>query len=93
MQKSDEYCNKENLVLNAKYEVSSSSIMKRLVLNNIGIGFTNTENIKEIGDSIEIVQKIELTDTKEGIATLKKNMSNKATLELVKEVKQYYKQS
>lgn len=89
----DEYCNKENLVLNAKYEVSSSSIMKRLVLNNIGIGFTNTENIKEIGDSIEIVQKIELTDTKEGIATLKKNMSNKATLELVKEVKQYYKQS
>lgn len=89
----DEYCNKENLSLNANYAVSSSSIMKRLVLNNVGIGFTNTENIKEIGDSIEIVHKIELTDTKEGIATLKKNMSNKATLELVKEIQQYYKQN
>lgn len=89
----DEYCNKENLSLNANYEVSSSSIMKRLVLNNIGIGFTNTENIKEISDNIKIIQKIEIDTTKEGIATLKKNMSNKATLELVKEIKQYYKQN
>ena len=89
----DEYCNKENLSLNANYEVSSSSIMKRLVLNNIGIGFTNTENIKEISDNIKIIQKIEIDITKEGIATLKKTMSNKATLELVKEIKQYYKQN
>ena len=87
----DEYCNKENLSLNANYEVSSSSIMKRLVLNNIGIGFTNTENIKEINDNIKIIQKIEIDTTQEGIATLRKNMSNKATLELVKEIKQYYK--
>ena len=78
-------------LLNANYEVSSSSIMKRLVLNNIGIGFTNTENIKEINDNIKIIQKIEIDTTQEGIATLKKNMSNKATLELVKEIKQYYK--
>ena len=87
----DEYCNKENLSLNANYEVSSSSIMKRLVLNNIGIGFTNTENIKEINDNIKIIQKIEIDTTQEGIATLKKNMSNKATLELVKEIKRHYK--
>lgn len=89
----DDYCNKEKLELNANYEVSSSSIMKRLVLNNIGIGFTNMENIKEINDSIKIIKKIELTEAKEGIATLKGNMSNKATLELVKEIKQYYKQN
>ena len=89
----DEYCNKEDLSLNANYEVSSSSIMKRLVLNNIGIGFTNTENIKEISDNIKIIKKIEIDTTKEGIATLKKTMSNKATLELVKEIKQYYKQN
>lgn len=89
----DEYCNKENLSLNANYEVSSSSIMKRLVLNDIGIGFTNTENIKEINDNIKIIRKIEFDTAKEGIATLKKNMSNKATLELVKEIKQYYKQN
>lgn len=87
----DDYCKKENLSLTANYEVSSSSIMKRLVLNNVGIGFTNTENIKEISDNIKIIQKIELDEANEGIATLKKNMSNKATLELVKEIKQYYK--
>ena len=89
----DEYCTKENIELTANYEVSSSSIMKRLVLNNIGIGFTNTENIKDIHDDIKIINTIEIGETKEGIATLKKTMSNKATIELVKEIKQYYKQN
>ncbi len=89
----DDYSSKENLQLNANYEVSSSSIMKRLVLNNIGIGFTKLENIEECKDNIEIIQKIEDDTIKEGIATLKKRMSNKATLELVKEIKEYYKQN
>lgn len=89
----DNFCNKENIDLVANYEVSSSSIMKRLVLNDIGIGFTNIENIEDIKDRITIVNKIEIEDTKEGIATLKKNMSNKATIELVKEIKKYYKQN
>lgn len=87
----NEYCNKENLLLTANYEVSSSSIMKRLVLNDIGIGFANMENIKEIHNDIKIIQIIELAEAKEGIATLKKNMCNKATLELVREIKNYYK--
>lgn len=87
----NDYCNKENLALTANYEVSSSSIMKRLVLNDIGIGFTNIENIKEISGNIKMIQEIEFTEAKEGIATLKKNMANKATLELVKEIKNYYK--
>ena len=89
----DDFCNKENIDLIANYEVSSSSIMKKLVLNDIGIGFTIIENIKDIKDNITIINKIEIEDTKEGIATLKKNMCNKATIELVKEIKQYYKQS
>ena len=89
----DEYCNKENISLTANYEVSSSSIMKRLVLNDIGIGFTNTENLDDINENIKIIQKVELAESKEGIATLKKNMSSKATLELIKEIKQYYKQN
>lgn len=89
----DDYSSEESISLTANYEVSSSSIMKNLVLNNIGIGFTNTENIKEISDNIEIIQKVEMDTTKEGIATLKKNMCNKATLELVREIKQYYKQN
>ena len=89
----DNFCNKENIELIANYEVSSSSIMKRLVLNDIGIGFNNIENLKDIKDKITIINKIEIEDTKEGIATLKKNMCNKATIELVKEIKQYYKQN
>ena len=87
----NDYCNKEELELIPNYEISSVSIMKKLVLNNIGIGFTNIENINDIKDNIKIIKKIELTDAKEGIATLKKNMCNKATVELVKEIKEYYK--
>lgn len=89
----EDFCNKEKIEVNANYEVSSSSIMKRLVLNNIGIGFTNSENIKDINDNIKIIQEIKLTDAQEGIATLKKSMCNKATIELVKEIKQYYKKN
>ena len=89
----DDFCNKENISLVANYEVSSSSIMKRLVLNDIGIGFTNIENLDDIKDKIIIINTIEIEATKEGIATLKKNMSNKASIELVKEIKQYYKQN
>lgn len=85
-----DYCKKEKLELKSQYDVSSSSIMKKMVLNNIGIGFTNTENIKEISDKIKIIKEIEFEGTQEGIATLKKNMSNKATLELVKEIKKYH---
>ena len=73
------------------YEVSSSSIMKKLVLNNIGIGFTNTENLKDIKDEIKIIKKIEIKENTEGIATLKKNMANKATLELIKQIKEKHK--
>lgn len=87
----NEYCQKENLKLKANYEVSSSSLMKRMVLNKVGIGFLNTENLSDIKESIKIIQKIEPTETKEGIATLKKNMSNQATLELVEEIKKYHK--
>lgn len=89
----NEYCDKENLKLNANYEVSSTSIIKKMVLNNIGIGFTNIVNVQEISDKIKIIKKIKLNTAKEGIATLKKNMINKATLELVKEIKKYYNQN
>ena len=45
---------------------------------------------KIIRTKIKIIQKLDLSELKEGIATLKKNMCNKATLELVKKIKQYY---
>ena len=87
----DSYCEKENLYLNANYEISSSTIMKKLVLNHIGIGFTNIENLNEIKSDIEIIKEFNDETKKEGIAVLKKNLSNKATLELIKEIKNYYK--
>ena len=66
--------------------------MKKLVLNNIGIGFTNTENIENIKDDIKILKEIEFDITEEGIAVLNAKMANKATLELIKEIKNYYQQ-
>ena len=87
----DGYCEKEKIVLKPKYEVSSSSITKKLVLNNIGIGFTKIESIDDIRDEIKIVKKLEFDNIKEGIATLKKNMMNKATEKLVEYIKKEYK--
>lgn len=83
---------KENLSLTPSYEITSSTITKQLVLNNIGIGFVDVNTLNEIKNEIEIIQEIEFDELKEGIATLKKNMLNKATLELIKEIKQYYAQ-
>ena len=57
-----------------------------MVLNNVGVGFSNIENIKEIDKDIVIIKQIEDEETKEGIATLKKNMCNKATIEFIKEI-------
>lgn len=87
----DNYCKKEGLDIYPSYEVSSSSIMKRMVLNDVGIGFTNTENINDIMNEIKIIKTVEIENTSEGIALLKKNMANKATLELLKRIKDYYK--
>ena len=41
-------------------------------------------------NDIDIVEKVQIESMQEGIATLKKNMVNKATSELVKEIKTYY---
>lgn len=76
--------------MHANYDVSSSSIMKKLVLSNIGIGFINTENLNDILEDITIIKEIKLENTTEGFAMLRKNMSNKATLELSKMIKEYY---
>ncbi len=87
----EEYCKKDNITVNPKYEISSSTIMSELVLNNVGVGFTNIENLQNIKNEIEIIKTIETSDTEEGIATLKKNMMNKATVELLRKIKENYK--
>lgn len=87
----NEYCQNEKIKINPKYEVSGSAVMRELVLNNVGVGFTNIENLQNIKNEIEIIQTLETNETEEGIATLKKNMMNKATIELVEIIKGYYK--
>ena len=85
-----EYCKENNLELIAKYEISSSAIVKQMVLSDIGIGFAETDNLSDIMNDIEIIENVQIESMQEGIATLKKNMVNKATSELVKEIKNYY---
>lgn len=86
----DDYCKKTGLEIKVNYNVSSSSIMKKLVLNDIGIGFINTENLNDIMEDITILKEIKLENATEGFAMLKKSMSNKAILELSKMIKEYY---
>ena len=43
-----------------------------------------------IKNNIQIIHKIELDSMQESIATLKKNMCNKATIEFIKDIKSYY---
>ena len=85
-----EYCKENNLELIAKYKISSSAIVKQMVLSDIGIGFAETDNLSDIMNDIEIIENVQIESMQEGIATLKKNMVNKATSELVKEIKNYY---
>lgn len=87
----DEYCKRENIILNPKYEVSSTSITRRLVLNNIGIGFAKIENLQDVKNDISIIQNLEFDDTEEGLAVLKKNMMNRATATLIEQLKEDYK--
>ena len=86
----NEYIKNNNININSNYEVSSTSIMKKMVVNNIGIGFAKVEVLEDILDDIKIIKKISVNKSEEGIATLKKTMSNKATIELVNKIKEYY---
>ena len=84
-----EIAEENEIELVANYEVYSTSIMKKLVLNDIRIGFSNIENLKDIQDDTEILKVIDLKDTAEGIASLKKNMYSKIIIELLKLIKKY----
>lgn len=89
----NEYLKNNNIDIVSNYEVSSTSIMKKMVENNVGIGFTKVEALEDIINDVVIIERINVDKAEEGIATLKKNMSNKATVELAKEIKKYYKQN
>lgn len=85
----EECCKKEQIEIERKYEVASSSTVKELVMRNIGVGFADNDSIKDIQDKIKILKQIELNDDVEGVATLNKKMCNKATIEFINYIKKY----
>lgn len=87
------YIKNNNLNITSNYEVSSTSIMKKMITNNVGVGFAKMDSINDISKDIFIIEEFDTNEYQEGIITLKKNMVNKATQELVKEIKEYYKQN
>lgn len=90
----DTFCKEYNIDLKPTYTVLNANIMKKFILSDIGIGYTNVENVRDILESGEavIIKEIKSNNEKDiaSIATLKKNMCNKATLELLKAIKKRF---
>lgn len=76
-----------NLNVEASFEVASSVVVKKLVLNNMGIGFCESESIKDIKDNIKIIKEIKFNESSQGIVVLNKNSQSKATKEFLKMLK------
>lgn len=86
----NEYLKENNIDIHHNYAISSTSLMKKMVVNSVGIGFAKLDTLDDVMDDIKIIKRIDINGLEEGIATLKKNMSNQATIELVKEIKKYH---
>lgn len=90
----DKFCEENHINLKPNYIIYNSDMIKQMILNDIGVGYTNIENVRDIIESGEAVIIKEVTSDYEqdiaSIATLKKNMCNKATLELVKKIKKRF---
>ena len=90
----DTFCKEYNIDLKPTYTVLNANIMKKFILSDIGIGYTNVENVRDILESGEavVIKEIKSNNEKDiaSIATLKKNMCNKATLELLKAIKKRF---
>ncbi len=90
----DKYCIDNNIdILSSNYEITTIEVMKNFVLNDIGIGFTNVEDIKDLllENKVEIIKEIENESVQEGFAVLKKQLMNNCTYQFVKYIKQFYK--
>ena len=84
------YCAENDICFEKNYEVSSTTIVKSMILDGLGIGYIDIHEIDDIKDKIEILEVVEYKDVVQSVATLKKNMMNKATIEFINEVKEYY---
>ena len=89
-QQIEQFAQEKNIKLQGSYEVANATLMKTLILSDLGIGYSNIENIRELIDSREAVVIENIKSQNENdiqcIATLKKKMCSKATKELVKRI-------
>lgn len=72
------------------YEVSSSAVSNKLVLEGVGIGFSSIDALKEIDSKIKIIKEFDFENETEAIATFKKENMNAVTKEFLKFMKKYY---
>lgn len=90
----EEYCKENNIKFHINHEVANAMILKNMVLNDLGIGYSNLENIRDIisNKDVVVIKDIEYenNDDIQCVATLKKNMCSKATIELVKRIKKRF---
>ena len=63
----NEYLKNNNIEINPNYEVSSTSIMKNLVMSDVGIGFAKIEALNDIIGDIKIIKKLVLMTQKKGL--------------------------
>ena len=84
-----DYCKKKNLHFHSNYDIPDSDIVKPLIINDLGIAFIIESALEDIKDKVEVIERIENPELQSGIATLGKNMQNKATMEFIKEIKKY----
>lgn len=89
----DEYCQSHSLNIKAHYEIGNANMIKEMILNDLGVSFSNFEYIKDMIDEekVEIIEQFESGSDIECIAILKKNMCNKATLKLANMIEDKYK--
>lgn len=89
----EKYCEENNIkYLERNFEITTIELMKNFVLNDIGIGFTNVEDIKELLEEnrVKIIKQIENKNVQEGFAVLKKPLINNCTYQFVKYIKKYH---
>ena len=87
-----EYCSQNNIDIVPNYEIGDTELIDRLVLNNCGVLLSNIEYEEELlkRDDVQIIKEFQIGEDNKSIATLKKNMCNKATLELVRRIKENF---
>lgn len=73
-----------NINIETSFEVSSSLIVKKLVLNNMGIGFCESESLKDIKDKIVVIKEVKFDEDTQAIAVLKPNSQSNVTKEFLK---------